>query len=120
MQSQAWESPSASSQFLCRGRIPVPVALWCPGEAQFSFLLSSPAFLAVSLLGDVTIAHLLGRFKSYFWVFPLFLTQLKTQLEQNETLVEKEQVLRQKLAQELEEVGAGEEDTRVCKALVGS
>lgn len=35
-------------------------------------------------------------------------------------LVEKEQVLRQKLAQELEEVGAVEKVTRVCKALVGS
>uniref|UniRef100_A0A8C5X3K0 Ribosome binding protein 1 n=1 Tax=Malurus cyaneus samueli TaxID=2593467 RepID=A0A8C5X3K0_9PASS len=40
---------------------------------------------------------------------------LKTQLEQNETLAEREQTLRQKLARELEEVGAGEEDTRVCK-----
>ncbi|NWU94560.1 RRBP1 protein, partial [Upupa epops] len=36
-------------------------------------------------------------------VFPFFFQQLKTQLEQNETLVEKEQVLRQKLSQELEE-----------------
>jgi len=34
--------------------------------------------------------------------------------------VEKEQVLRQKLALELEEVGAGEEDTRACKAFMGS
>lgn len=41
--------------------------------------------------------------------------QLKTQLEQNEALVEKEQALRQKLVQELEEVGAGgERGARVC------
>ncbi|XP_074944684.1 ribosome-binding protein 1 isoform X1 [Phalacrocorax aristotelis] len=38
--------------------------------------------------------------------------ELKTQLEQNEALVEKEQVLRQKLALELEEVHVGKEDTR--------
>ncbi|RMB93641.1 hypothetical protein DUI87_29868 [Hirundo rustica rustica] len=38
--------------------------------------------------------------------------KLKTQLEQNETLAEKEQMLRQKLARELEEVGVGKEDTR--------
>uniref|UniRef100_A0A8C5JJI4 Ribosome binding protein 1 n=1 Tax=Junco hyemalis TaxID=40217 RepID=A0A8C5JJI4_JUNHY len=37
------------------------------------------------------------------WGWPL-----KTQLEQNETLAEKEQTLRQKLARELEEVGVGE------------
>lgn len=29
-------------------------------------------------------------------------------------------MLRQKLARELEEVGVGEEDTRVCKAFLGS
>lgn len=52
--------------------------------------------------------------------FPLFSTQLKTQLEQNETLAEKEQMLRQKLARELEEVGVGKEDTRVCKAFLDS
>lgn len=46
--------------------------------------------------------------------------QLKTQLEQNETLAEKEQMLRQKLARELEEVGVGKEDTRVCKAFLDS
>lgn len=34
---------------------------------------------------------------------------MKTQLEQNEALVEKEQALRQKLVLELEEVGAGGE-----------
>uniref|UniRef100_A0A8B9QWE3 Ribosome binding protein 1 n=1 Tax=Anas platyrhynchos TaxID=8839 RepID=A0A8B9QWE3_ANAPL len=40
---------------------------------------------------------------------------LKTQLEQNEALVEKEQALRQKLVQELEEVGAGgKRGARVC------
>lgn len=46
--------------------------------------------------------------------FAFFSTQLKTQLEQNEMLVEKEQLLRQKLALELEEVGAAEEDTSLC------
>lgn len=41
--------------------------------------------------------------------------QLKTQLEQNEALLEKEQALRQKLVLELEEVGAGgERGARVC------
>lgn len=99
-------------------------ATYCPlvpwGKLQSSFLVSSPAFVVVSPL-----AHLLGLCFWFFFnfisgCFPLFSTQLKTQLEQNETLVEKEQVLRQKLALELEEVGAGEKDTRVCKAFMGS
>uniref|UniRef100_A0A8C0IIX7 Ribosome binding protein 1 n=1 Tax=Bubo bubo TaxID=30461 RepID=A0A8C0IIX7_BUBBB len=65
---------------------------------------------------DIWSSHLLGLFFNFIsGCFPLFSTQLKTQLEQNETLVEKEQVLRQKLALELEEVGAGEEDRKVCK-----
>lgn len=65
------------------------------------------------------LAHFLSLLKILFWgVFPS--TQLKTQLEQNEALAEKEQMLRQKLARELEEVGVGEEDTRVCKAFLDS
>lgn len=49
--------------------------------------------------------------------FPLLSTQLKAQLEQTEMLVEKEQVLRQKLSLELEEVGAGKEDSRALQSL---
>lgn len=59
------------------------------------------------------LSHPLGFFFLNFisGCFAFFSTQLKTQLEQNEMLVEKEQLLRQKLALELEEVGAGEKDT---------
>ncbi|NXX92029.1 RRBP1 protein, partial [Centropus bengalensis] len=55
-----------------------------------------------SFLGDASSS--LGSFSNCVsGHFFLASTQLKTQLEQNETLVEKEQVLRQKLALELEE-----------------
>lgn len=91
-----------------------PLVFWA--KLQFSFLLSSLAFFAMSPL-----AHLLGIFLDFiFRCCLLFTTQVKTQLEQNETLVEKEQVLRQKLALELEEVGMGKEGTRVCKAFMAS
>lgn len=104
--SQASGSLSAISQQ--RGY----AGTYCP---SVPFLLSSPALLVMSLL-----AHFLNLFKLTSGCFPLFSTQLKTQLEQNETLAEKEQMLRQKLARELEEVGMGEEDSRVCKAFLDS
>ncbi|NXP92493.1 RRBP1 protein, partial [Passerina amoena] len=60
--------------------------------------------LLASSLGDVPASSFLESFlNAVSGCFPLFSTQLKTQLEQNETLAEKEQMLRQKLARELEE-----------------
>lgn len=112
--SQAPGSLSAFSQQRAHAGAYCPLVPW--GKLLVLFLLSSPALLVMSLL-----AHFLSLLKILFLgVFPLFSTQLKTQLEQNETLAEKEQMLRQKLARELEEVGVGEEDTRVCKAFLDS
>lgn len=111
--SQASGSLSAISQQRGNAGTYCPSVPW--GKPLVLFFLSSPALLVMSLL-----AHFLNLFKLTSGCFPLFSTQLKTQLEQNETLAEKEQMLRQKLARELEEVGMGEEDSRVCKAFLDS
>ncbi|NWV35226.1 RRBP1 protein, partial [Grantiella picta] len=63
---------------------------------ELALVRRGPGGCPAGFVGDVSAG-------SFLECFPLFSTQLKTQLEQNETLAEKEQMLRQKLARELEE-----------------